>query len=107
MMRSFPSRSALQQLLPTEKKPFSLIWSSVQDPLATAGHYTVLDSSFNPPHRAHASLVHASCAAQSDTTKEVLLVLSTKNVEKAAQEIREQAKKLVSRSSAHASSRRS
>lgn len=94
-MRSFPSRATLQQLLPTEARPFSLIWSSAKEPLSKPGHRIILDSSFNPPHKAHAGLIQASCASQQDTS-DVLLILSTKNVEKAAQAGREQAMKLVS-----------
>lgn len=88
-MRPFPSTAAIKGMLPSEHKPFSLIWSSFAEPLSANGprNYLVLDSSFNPPHRAHSGLIQASYPPDAKENN-VLLVLSTKNVEKAEQEQR-------------------
>lgn len=64
-------------------RPLSILWS-------TANFYparkplVILDSSFNPPSRAHASLCLSSLSAfpASQPSSQVLLLLSTKNADK-------------------------
>ena len=72
--------------LPTAQRPFSLVWRSSDstfDDLPKSYH--VLDSSFNPPTLAHASLCEASYGSTT-ISKHLLLLLSTKNVDKIADE---------------------
>ena len=85
-MRPFPSRVALQSLVPSEKRPFSLVWTSLHNNNLPKARYLVLDSSFNPPHLAHRGLCEAACQADTPGQHNLLLLLSTKNVEKIASE---------------------
>lgn len=61
-------------------RPFSLIWSSSANFNPTLRPLVVLDSSYNPPSRAHTALCLASLATQGPRAQ-LLLLLSTKNAD--------------------------
>lgn len=74
------------------KLPFKIIYTTQNGPLLQnlTRRLLVLDSSFNPPHRGHATLIKKSILYQFDknisiatiNTRSVLLLLSLKNADK-------------------------
>jgi nicotinamide-nucleotide adenylyltransferase len=89
----FPSLSELSETLKGVSAPFHVVWTSTGSRWQPRGDVIVLDSSFNPPSKAHQNL--AVSALKQFGASDLLLLFATKNADKALGETPSVAHKLA------------